>query len=80
MNKIFKNLERIVNDGEIEVLDSGPSNDVDNDVLETGADVVVDRGDDGKGPDDSTADYAGALGEAQQHQRSSCKWRRKCKR
>ena len=34
---------------------------------------MVDRSDDGVGPDDGAADDAGTLGEAQQYQRSS--WR-----
>ena len=34
---------------------------------------MVDRGDDGVGPDDGAADDAGTLGEAQQYQRGS--WR-----
>ena len=67
----FKNLERKVDDCEIEVLDSGSPDDVDDDVLEAGADVVVDGRDDGVGADDGAADDARALSEAQQHQRSS---------
>ena len=56
-------LERKLDNGPVEIFDSCSPDHIDKDVLEVGADVVVDGGDDGVRPDDGTAQDACTLSE-----------------
>ena len=52
-----------MDNGPVEIFDSCSTDHIDKDVLEVGADVVVDGGDDGVRPDDGTAQDACTLSE-----------------
>ena len=56
-------MEGKLDNGPVEIFDSCSTDHIDKDVLEVGADVVVDGGDDGIRPNDGTAQDACTLRE-----------------